>query len=149
MRTNRLGGCGARRARWGARGGAETRPRPLLNAHLAALVLVAGSFVMASAAQAVPADEARQVSVAQQGALVGFAGDHALLGNTARGGLPFARHDLTILLVGGAIVTVVAAGAPLLLRPRRGVAPAFVTAVTASESILPAGGVGPTAHASA
>ena len=149
MRTNRLGGGRIRRARWSARAGLETWARPFLKAQLAALALVAGSFVLASAAQALPADEARQVSVAQQGPLVDFAGDHALLGNTARGGLPFARHDLAIMLVGGAIVTVVAAGAPFLLRPRRDVAPAFVTAVTTSEPILPAGGLGAPAHAPA
>ena len=149
MRTNRLGGGGTRRTRCGARPGVETWPRPFLKAQLAALALVAGSFILASAAQALPADEARQVSVAPQGPLVDLTGDHALLGNTTRGGLPFARHDLAILILGGAIVTVVAAGAPFLLRPRRGMAPAFVTAVTASEPILPAGGIAPTAHAPA
>ena len=149
MRTNRLGGGGIRRARWAARTGGEAWPRPFLKAQLGALALVAGSFIMASAAQAMPAEEPRQVSAAQQGPLVDLAGDHALLGNTVRGGVPFARHDLAILLVGGAIVTVVAAGAPFLLRPRRGVAPAFATAVTSSPPILPAGGLAPSAHASA
>ena len=149
MRIDRLAGSAIRRTRCGARGGVERWPRPPLKAQLAALALVAGGFILVSAAQALPAEEHRQVSVAQQGPLVDLAGDHARLGNTARGRLPFARHDLAILLVGGAIVTVVAAGAPFLLRPRRGVAPAFATAVTSSAPILPAGGLAPTAHAPA
>ena len=149
MKLNRLGGGAIHRARCGARAGVKTRPRPPLVAQLAALALVGGGFILVSVAQALPAEEHRQVSVAQQGPLVDLAGDHALLGNTARGRLPFARHDLAILLVGGAIVTVVAAGAPFLLRTGRGVAPAFATAVSSSAPILPAGGLAPTAHAPA
>ena len=149
MRINPLGGSAIRRVRCGARAGVQTWPRPLLKAQLAAVALVAGGFILVSAAQALPAEEHRQVSVAQQAPLVDSAGDHALLGNTARGRLPFAQHDLAILLVGGAIVTVVAVGAPFLLRPRRGVAPAFATAVTSSAPILPASGLAPTAPAPA
>ena len=150
MKTNRQGAGPARDATGGRRTGPTAGVRSLVKAHVGGLVLVAGSFLLAAPAHARPAQEPTQVSAAHAGALVRFGDDRPLLGDAARqGGLPFGRHDLGILVVGGAIVTMAAAGAPFLLRPLRGGPPAGVTAAGDAEPILPASTLATAAHAPA
>ena len=74
----------------------------------------------------------------------------ALDGEVARGAvLPFGRLDLAILMLGGALLTAVAAGAPRLLRPLRRTAPLLVGTATASDSLLSRVEQGAPAHATA
>ncbi|MDQ3898448.1 MAG: hypothetical protein M3326_14595, partial [Actinomycetota bacterium] len=147
MKSKRQGAGAARdvtRSRWAAPAAGR---RSFLRAQMGALALVAGGLVLAAPAQALPAQEPTQVSAAHTGALVRFGDDHPLLGGAARrGGLPFGRHDVAILMFGGTIVTLAAAGAPFLLRPLRGGPPALATAATESEPILPASALATAAH---
>ncbi|MDQ4069862.1 MAG: hypothetical protein M3203_10405 [Actinomycetota bacterium] len=118
-----------------------------MKSQLGALALLAIVFVVGVPAHALSADEVRPAAADRHGEGVDFTDDGTLLGNaTSGGGLPFARPDLVILVLGGAVVTVAAAGAPLLLRPLRGIPPVFVAASAASEPLLPAAAQGATAH---
>ena len=148
MRTDRQGVGGAHRARRTARAATPARFAWFLKAQVA-LAFVAGSFILASPAQAQPADQPRQAVAAQQRPLAGMAQDHRILGSTTpREGLPFARPDLAMLVLGGALVTLVAAGAPLLLQLRSS-PPVFATTASASDPLLPAGAHATAAHARA
>jgi hypothetical protein len=121
-----------------------------VTAALGGLVLLASLLVLAAPAHGRPADELRQSSAAHPGTRVGSAEVPILRGEAkSRGGLPFARPDLVILVLGGAIVTVAALGAPLLLRPPRAIPPVFVGAAAQSEPRPPATVQGAAAHASA
>lgn len=148
MRTDRQGVGGAHRARRMAGAATPASFAWFLKAQVA-LAFVAGSFILASPAQAQPADQARQVVPAQHRPLAGLAEDHRILGRaTPREGLPFARPDLAMLVLGGALVTLVAAGAPLLLQLRSS-PPVFATTVSASDPLRPTGAHGSAAHARA
>lgn len=147
MRSNRQGADRARPGGNGVQAASSRRSGWLVKG---GLVLLATLFVPAAPAHARSAPELTHGSAAQQGAGVGFAEDPALLGDaTSRGRLPFAGPDLVILILGGTIVTVAAAGAPLLLRPLRAIPPVLVAATAPSEPLLPANAQGAAAHAHA
>ena len=149
MTRNRQGVGGAGRGRHTVEAATPARIARFLKVQVG-LAFVAGSFFLATPAQAGPANEAPPVATAEQGARASVAEDHRFLGNaTSRQGLPFARPDLAMLVLGGALVTLVAAGAPLLLQAQRSSPPAFASAVSASEPLRPAGAQGNTAHAPA
>ena len=149
MTRNRQGVGGAGRGQLADEAATPARIARFLKVQFG-LAFVASSFVLATPAQAGPANEVRPVATAQQGARAGVAEDHRILGNaTPREGLPFARPDLAMLVLGGALVTLVAAGAPLLLQAQRSSPPVYVSAVSASEPLRPAGAQGTAAHAPA
>ncbi len=118
-------------------------------AQLAGVVVVLTTVILAAPAHAASNRQASPVSSADRGALVGLTDEHPLLGKamTARGGLPFARPDLSMLVLGGVVVIMAAAGAPLLLRPLRGRPPMFVTGATPSEALVPISSQGAVARA--
>ncbi len=149
MASNRQGVGVARRGRHTVDAATPARIARFVKVQVG-LAFVASSFILATPAQARPVDEARPVATAQQGARAGVAEDHRILGNaTPREGLPFARPDLAMLVLGGAFVTLVAAGAPLLLHAQRSSPAVFVSAVSASEPRRPAAAQGNAAHAPA
>jgi hypothetical protein len=137
-------GCHATR---GGRAGRAARLGSLFKAQVAGLAIVVSSLVLAAPAHAVPG-EPGQVPAAQTSALSAL-GQHNTLLRESGGRLPFERHDLAILMFGGVIVVLAAAGAPFLLRPLRGLPPALVTAATTSDPMLPGAAVGGAAHATA
>lgn len=144
---------GAHRARSGMKrlhAGTSRSSGSFVKAGVGAGALLATLLVLAGPAHAHPAHQFSAGSTAQHGAGVAVADDHAVLGDaTSRAGLPFARPDLAILVMGGAIVTMAAAGAPLLLRPLRAIPPVFVASTAATEPLLPVTAQGAAARAHA
>lgn len=120
-------------ARTSAKGPLCGRPvtgRSSSRAVLFGLALVVGSLVLAAPAQGEPA--ARSGGAAQdQAAIVVDAGRGAVL--------PFARLDLAILALGGAVLVMAAASAPILFRPLPRPALLFARAAAAAREPLVAG----------
>lgn len=121
------------RASRGARFGSSVKAR------LGGLAVLAAMVGSAAPAQALTAPAATPVSTAEREALVLFADDHTsslVDAATRRRQLPFAEPDWVMLVLGAVIVTVAAAGAPLLLRPLRGIPP-VLAAAAAPDQLLP------------
>lgn len=106
---------------------------------LLGLAVIVGSVVFAVPGQAVPAQRSGG-ETQDQAAIVVDAGRSAVL--------PFARLDLAILVLGGAVLTVAATSAPLLFRPLRRTARVGVSGAAASEPFALAEQAG-AAHAAA
>ena len=115
-----------------------TRTRSFSRALLLGLALVMGSLVLAAPAQGEPAPRPRGAAQ-DQAAIVGDAGRDAVL--------PFARLDLAILALGGGVLVMAAASAPLLFRPLRLPAPLFARAATAREPLVAGAEEGSPLHA--
>lgn len=90
--------------------------RSLLTGHVLGLAILATVLALAPPAQAAQPPEVADVAQRRHTALV--ADDRPLRP------LPFAQRDLAVMVLGGAVLTVAAAGAPLLFRPLRPTAPA-------------------------
>ena len=150
MRLNRQGATGTCPGGNGVQVGRSKWSGSSVAGRVATLALLATLFVLAAPAHARSAHDSRHGSAGHQEAGGGLAYDRTLLADaTSRGGLPFAPPDLVILILGGAIVTVAAAGAPLLLRPLRAIPPVLVTAAVPSEPLRPASAQGAATHAHA
>lgn len=124
-----------RDAATGARSGGRRASRCRLTcvrwfsaAPLLGLALVVGSLGMAGPAEAAPSPRSGGAAYGQAAALDGEVRRASVL--------PFGRLDLAILLLGGGLLTAVAAGAPRLLRPLRRTAPLLVGTATASDALL-------------
>ena len=102
------------------------RRRSSSRALLLGLALVVGSLALAAPAQGEPAPGSGG-AVEDQAAVVVEAGRGAVL--------PFARLDLAILVLGGAVLIMAAASAPLLFRPLRRPA-LFAGAAAARDTLL-------------
>jgi hypothetical protein len=128
-----------------ARGGA------FLPARILSLALLAGAFLLVAPAPLAFA-QAHEVPPAEAGDVVALAPIHgpALIGNQRpAGGLPFARVDVAILLLGGAVITLAAAAAPFLFGPLRLATPLAIRAASAAEPLVAAAEQAAPAHARA
>ena len=117
-------------------------------ARLLGLVLLAGAFLLVVPSPPAFA-QAHEVSAAQPGDVGALAPLHGatLIGNKRpAGGLPFARVDVAILLIGGAVITVAAAAAPFLFGPLRLSTPLAIRAASAAEPLVAAAEQGAPAH---
>ena len=138
MRTKRQGVDGGRSARRRASVTTSARFGTLLKVQLGALALLATTFMLAVPAHAHSASASAPVPTSDWGARVGFEDDRVLgSAGTAGPRLPFARPDLTMLVLGGVIVILAAVGAPVLLQPLGGMPPVFATSTIAPDPLLP------------
>lgn len=150
MKANRQGAARAHPGGFGIRAVAARWWRSLVKAQLAGLTLSATLFMLAAPVHARAADESGHRSPPRHEAGFGSADEATLPGDaTSRGRLPFARPDFATLVLGALIVTMAAAGAPLLLRPLRAIPPILVAAAGQPEPLLPATAQGAAAHAQA
>ncbi len=110
---------------------AESTQGSSLRRHSVRLAILAGVLALAPPAQAAQPPQVADVAQEQRTALV--ADDRPLRP------LPFAQRDLAIMVLGGAVLTAAAAGAPLLFRPLRSTDPAPFRLGSASDPPLASG----------
>jgi hypothetical protein len=109
-------------------------------ARVLGFLLLAGAFLLVAPASHALA-EGSEVWASQPTDVVGVAPSQgaALISNPRpAGGLPFARVDVAVLLIGGAIITLVAAAAPFLFGPLRLARPLAIPRASAATPIVAA-----------
>lgn len=109
-----------------------------LPARILGFMLLAGAFLLVAPVSHAFA-EGPAVAASQATDVVGLDRTHgaALISNQrAPGGLPFARVDVAVLLVGGAIITLVSAAAPFLFGPLRLDRPLAMRAASAATPLV-------------
>lgn len=126
-------------------------PRSSSPALMLGLGFFAAVFLLAAPAQAAPGDRSGVIVAEQPDPGLAAARHEAALVRTERplADLPFARLDLAILALGGAIVIAAASGAPLLFRPLRLTLSARLRAGTVPDPRFPTRERGGVAHAPA
>ena len=147
MRSCQAGGVAGRRGRT-ERGSRIPGPRRRV---VTVGAIVAAALALGAPAHAASSEEPGGGFASEQATLVDLADDRAavlLQQGSERGRLPFAPPDLFALVLGGVAVMVAAAGAPLLLRPRRPSGP-WAAARAGTEPLPPAAVQGAGAHAAA